>query len=156
MPAAAYGGRRDIMEHIAPSGPVYQAGTLSGNPLAMAAGLATLEVLTPMLHARIAERTARLAEGLSGIAAALDVPLVTGSAGSMWGFFFASGPVVSFDDARRSDVAMFSRFFHAALDRGVYLAPSAFEAGFISAAHGDVEIGDALDRLEGAMRSARA
>jgi glutamate-1-semialdehyde 2,1-aminomutase len=156
LPAAAYGGRRDIMERIAPSGPVYQAGTLSGNPLAMAAGLATLEVLTPMLHARIAERTARLAEGLSSIAADLNVPLVTGSAGSMWGFFFADAPVVNFDDARRSDVAMFSRFFHAALDRGVYLAPSAFEAAFTSAAHGDVEIGDALDRLEGAMRSARA
>jgi len=156
LPAAAYGGRRDIMERIAPSGPVYQAGTLSGNPLAMVAGLATLEVLTPMLHARIAERTARLAEGLSSIAAALDVPLVTSNAGSMWGFFFAERPVVNFDDARRSDVAMFSRFFHAALDRGVYLAPSAFEAGFTSAAHGDVEIGDALDRLEGAMRSARA
>jgi len=156
LPAAAYGGRRDIMERIAPSGPVYQAGTLSGNPLAMVAGLATLEVLTPMLHARIAERTARLAEGLSSIAAALDVPLVTSNAGSMWGFFFAERPVVNFDDARRSDVAMFSRFFHAALDRGVYLAPSAFEAGFTSAAHGDVEIGDALDRLERAMRSARA
>jgi glutamate-1-semialdehyde 2,1-aminomutase len=156
LPAAAYGGRRDIMERIAPSGPVYQAGTLSGNPLAMAAGLATLEVLTPALHARIAERTGRLAEGLGSIAAALDVPLVTGHAGSMWGFFFAEGPVLDFDDAKRSDVAMFSRFFHAALNRGVYLAPSAFEAAFTSAAHGDVEIDDALDRLESAMRSARA
>ena len=156
LPAAAYGGRRDIMERIAPSGPVYQAGTLSGNPLAMAAGLATLQVLTPPLHARIAQRTARLADGLSSVAAALDVPLVTGHAGSMWGFFFAEGPVANFDDAKRSDVAMFSRFFHAALERGVYLAPSAFEAAFTSAAHGDVEIDNALDRLEGAMRSARA
>jgi glutamate-1-semialdehyde 2,1-aminomutase len=143
------------MELIAPSGPVYQAGTLSGNPLAMAAGLATLEVLTPALHARIAERTGRLADGLSNVAAALDVPLATGHAGSMWGFFFAEGPVANFDDAKRSDVAMFGRFFHAALDRGVYLAPSAFEAAFTSAAHGDVEIDDALDRLESAMRSVR-
>ena len=156
LPAAAYGGRRDIMDRIAPSGPVYQAGTLSGNPLAMVAGLATLEVLTPELHARIAERTGRLSEGLSSIAAVLDVPLVTGHAGSMWGFFFAEEPVLDFEDAKRSDVAMFSRFFHAALDRGVYLAPSAFEAAFTSAAHGDVEIDDALDRLESAMRSARA
>lgn len=156
LPAAAYGGRREIMERIAPSGPVYQAGTLSGNPLAMAAGLATLGVLTPALHARIAERTGRLADGLRSVAAVLDVPLVTGHAGSMWGFFFAEGTVANFDDAKRSDVAMFSRFFHAALDRGVYLAPSAFEAAFTSAAHGDVEIDNALDRLESAMRSARA
>jgi glutamate-1-semialdehyde 2,1-aminomutase len=156
LPAAAYGGRREIMERIAPLGPVYQAGTLSGNPLAMAAGLATLQVLTPSLHARIEQRTARLADGLSNVAAALDVPLVTGHAGSMWGFFFSNGPVANFDDAKRSDVAMFRRFFHAALERGVYLAPSAFEAAFVSAAHGDVEIDNALDRLEGAMRSARA
>jgi len=156
LPAAAYGGRREIMERIAPSGPVYQAGTLSGNPLAMAAGLATLEVLTPALHARVAQRTEHLADGLASVAAALDVPLKTGHAGSMWGFFFAEEPVANFDDAKRSDVAMYSRFFHAALDRGVYLAPSAFEAAFTSAAHGDVEIDNALDRLESAMRSARA
>jgi len=156
LPAAAYGGRREIMEGIAPSGPVYQAGTLSGNPLAMAAGLATLQVLTPALHERIAQRTARLADGLSSVAAALDVPLITGHAGSMWGFFFSEAPVANFDDAKRSDVAMFKRFFHAALERGVYLAPSAFEAAFTSAAHSDVEIDNALDRLEGAMRSARA
>jgi glutamate-1-semialdehyde 2,1-aminomutase len=122
----------------------------------MAAGLATLQVLTPALHARIAQRTARLADGLSSVAAALDVPLITGHAGSMWGFFFSEGPVLNFDDAKRSDVAMFKRFFHAALERGVYLAPSAFEAAFTSAAHGDVEIDNALDRLDGAMRSARA
>jgi len=156
LPAAAYGGRREIMERIAPSGPVYQAGTLSGNPLAMAAGLATLQVLTPAVHERIAQRTARLADGLSSVAAALDVPLITGHAGSMWGFFFSEAPVANFDDAKRSDVAMFKRFFHAALERGVYLAPSAFEAAFTSAAHGDVEIDNALDRLDGAMRSARA
>lgn len=156
LPAAAYGGRRDIMERIAPSGPVYQAGTLSGNPLAMAAGLATLEVLTPALHARIEQRTGRLVDGMRAIATALDVPFTSAHAGSMWGFFFREGPVTSFEDAKASDVAMFRRFFHAALDRGVYLAPSAFEAGFMSAAHGDAEVGEALDRLESAMRSARA
>ncbi len=156
LPAAAYGGRRDIMERIAPSGPVYQAGTLSGNPLAMAAGLATLEVLTPALHERIEQRTGRLADGMRAIAAALDVPFASAHAGSMWGFFFREGPVTNFEDAKASDVAMFRRFFHAALDRGVYLAPSAFEADFMSAAHGDAEIGDALDRLESAMRNARA
>jgi glutamate-1-semialdehyde 2,1-aminomutase len=156
LPAAAYGGKREIMERIAPSGPVYQAGTLSGNPLAMAAGLATLQTLTPPLHDRIEQRTARLASGLRQIAAALDVPFVIGHAGSMWGFFFTSGPVLNFDDAKRSDVKMFQRFFHAALERGVYLAPSAFEAAFMSAAHGDQEIDNALDRLEAAMRIANA
>jgi glutamate-1-semialdehyde 2,1-aminomutase len=156
LPAAAYGGRRDIMERIAPSGPVYQAGTLSGNPLAMTAGRATLEVLTPALHEKIEQRTARLAEGLRGIARDLGVPFTCGHAGSRWGFFFREGPVTDFTAAKASDVAMFRRFFHAALDRGVYLAPSAFEAGFMSAAHGDVEVDQALDRLESAMRSARA
>jgi glutamate-1-semialdehyde 2,1-aminomutase len=155
LPAAVYGGRRDLMEQVAPQGPVYQAGTLSGNPLAMAAGAATLGVLTPGLHARIESRTARLVHGLEDIAAALDVPFSAGHAGSMWGFFFTEGPVLHFEDAKRSDVAMFKRFFHAALERGVYLAPSAFEAGFTSAAHGDSEIDEALERLEGAMVYAR-
>jgi len=156
LPAAAYGGRRDVMERVAPSGPVYQAGTLSGNPLAMAAGLATIEVLTPALQAKIERRTARLADGLKSIAVALDVPFTSGHAGSMWGFFFREGPVNDFTTAKTSDVAMFRRFFHAALERGVYLAPSAFEASFMSAAHGDAEVEQALDRLESAMRSARA
>lgn len=156
LPAAVYGGRRDIMERIAPSGPVYQAGTLSGNPLAMAAGLATLEILTPALHARVEQRTGRLAEGLRSIAVALDVPFTSGHAGSMWGFFFAEGPVTDFQVAKASDVAMFRRFFHAALERGVYLAPSPFEAGFMSASHSDGDVDQALDRLESAMRSANA
>ena len=156
LPAAVYGGRRDIMEKVAPSGPVYQAGTLSGNPLAMAAGLATLEVLTPALHDKIEQRTARLADGLQSVAVALDVPFSSGHAGSMWGFFFRDGPVNDFQAAKTSDVPMFKRFFHAALERGVYLAPSAFEASFMSAAHGDAEVEQALDRLESAMRSARA
>ncbi len=156
LPVAAYGGRRDIMARVAPAGPVYQAGTLSGNPLAMAAGLATLTALTPELHAVIARRTERLVDGLREVAARLDVPFVVGSAGSMWGFFFHAGPVHDFDSARQSDVEMFKRFFHAALERGIYLAPSAFEAAFMSAAHGDREVEATLDRLEDAMRVSRA
>jgi len=144
------------MESVAPAGPVYQAGTLSGNPLAMAAGFATLTALTSELHAIIERRTNALVAGLREIAARLDVPFTADSAGSMWGFFFREAPVHDFASAMESDMGMFRRFFHAALDRGVYLAPSAFEAGFMSAAHGDAEVAEALTRLEGAMRSARA
>ncbi len=156
LPAAAYGGRRALMELIAPSGPVYQAGTLSGNPLAMAAGLATLRLLTPALHHRIEARTARLVAGLREIAARLGVPFTADCAGSMFGFFFRAEPVRSFADARASDVAFFRRFFHAALARGVYFAPSPFEAGFVSAAHGDAEIDATLERVERAMADVRA
>ena len=156
LPAAAYGGRRDIMERIAPVGPVYQAGTLSGNPLAMAAGYATLTALTRDLHDRIEGRTHRLVDGLRNAAAKLDIPFTTDHAGSMWGFFFHSGPVRDYESAKQSDVELFKRFFHAALERGVYLAPSAFEAGFVSAAHGDSEIDVTIEALEDAMRIARA
>lgn len=156
LPAAAYGGRRDIMEKVAPAGPVYQAGTLSGNPLAMAAGYATLTALTRELHERIAGRTTRLVSGLRKISDRLEVPFTADSAGSMWGFFFHAGPVRNFDDAKKSDVEMFKRFFHAALARGIYLAPSAYEAGFLSAAHGDSEVDETLHRLEDAMRYALA
>ena len=155
LPVAAYGGRRDLMELVAPSGPMYQAGTLSGNPLAMAAGIATLTTLTPALHDDIARRTRALVEGLRGIAARRGVPFSADSAGSMFGLFFRSEPVRSFADARTADVALFRRFFHAALNRGVYLAPSAFEAGFMSAAHGDAEIALTLERLDAAMGEAR-
>lgn len=156
LPAALYGGRRDIMERIAPSGPVYQGGTLSGNPLAMAAGLATLSTLTPALHSRIEKRTAALVEGLQKIAADLGVPLTAGYAGSMWGFFFSEKPVRNFSDAKSSNVELFRRFFHAALDRGVYLAPSPFEACFMSAAHGDDEVATALERMRDALEQAVA
>jgi glutamate-1-semialdehyde 2,1-aminomutase len=156
LPAAAYGGRRDIMERIAPVGPVYQAGTLSGNPLAMAAGYATLTALTRELHNKIARKTETLVGGLGEIADRLGVPFTVASAGSMWGFFFHEGPVNDFETAKKSDVALFKRFFHAALERGIYLAPSAFEAAFVSAAHGDREVSETLNRLEDAMRSAIA
>jgi glutamate-1-semialdehyde 2,1-aminomutase len=156
LPVAAYGGRRDIMERVAPSGPVYQAGTLSGNPLAMAAGLATLSTLTPALHSKIEKRTAVLVEGLQTMARELNVPFTAGHAGSMWGFFFTPKPVRNFADANAADANLFRRFFHAALERGVYLAPSPFEACFMSAAHGDAEVETALERMRDAMEQAIA
>jgi glutamate-1-semialdehyde 2,1-aminomutase len=133
---------------------VYQAGTLSGNPLAMAAGLATLRALTPELHARMAERTARLVTGLRAAAARRGVPFTADSAGSMWGFFFRGEPVRNFTDAKASNVDRFRRFFHEALARGVYLAPSPFESAFVSAAHGDAEIDLTLERLDDALGAA--
>ena len=154
LPVALYGGRRDVMERVAPSGPVYQAGTLSGNPLAMAAGLATLSTLTAGLHSKIEKRTAALVEGLQKIGTDLGVPVTAGYAGSMWGFFFSEKPVRSFSDAKDSDLELFRRFFHAALHRGVYLAPSPFEACFMSAAHGDSEIATALEGMRDALEDA--
>ncbi len=155
LPVAAYGGRRDLMELVAPVGPVYQAGTLSGNPLAMAAGIATLRSLTPELHERIARRTVRLVLGFREAAARAGVPLVAESAGSMWGYFFSAEPVRDFAGAKRSDAELFRRFFHAVLERGVYLAPSPFEAAFMSAAHSDDIVDDALQRIEDALRAVR-
>jgi glutamate-1-semialdehyde 2,1-aminomutase len=155
LPVAVYGGRRNLMQLVAPSGPMYQAGTLSGNPLAMAGGIATLTALTPDVHAGIAQRTRALVEGLRHIAARRGVPFTADCAGSMFGFFFRAEPVRSYADARTADVELFRRFFHAALDRGVYLAPSAFEAGFVSAAHGDEEIALTLQRLDDALGAAR-
>jgi len=154
LPVAAYGGRRELMERVAPSGPVYQAGTLSGNPLAMAAGLATVSALTPAVFDAIAMRTEQLVHGLREIAARRGVPFTAGCAGSMWGFFFRAEPVRSFSDAKASSVERFRRFFHAALERGVYLAPSPFEAAFLSAAHSEDDISETLNRLDAAMEAA--
>jgi glutamate-1-semialdehyde 2,1-aminomutase len=144
------------MERIAPSGPVYQAGTLSGNPLAMAAGLATLTTLSPELHSKIERRTRTLVEGLQTIARDLRVPLTADCAGSMWGFFFSTGKVRNFADAKASDAELFRKFFHAALERGVYLAPSPYEACFMSAAHGDEEIATTLTSMKAALEHANA
>jgi glutamate-1-semialdehyde 2,1-aminomutase len=152
LPVAVYGGRRELMEQVAPTGTVYQAGTLSGNPLAMAAGIATLDVLTPDVHDTIAARTDRLVQGLRAIASRRGTPFSADVAGSMWGFFFRAEPVRSFAEAKTSDVERFKRFFHAALDAGVYLAPSAFEAAFMSSAHSDADIDETLNRLDDAMR----
>jgi len=142
MPAAAFGGRADVMAYLAPDGPVYQAGTLSGNPLAMAAGLATLEKLAGAeFYNALAGRTRQLVEGLAGIAAEHGVPLETAYAGGMFGLVFTDdGPVHRFSQVRAADTERFRRFFHGMLGQNVYFAPSAFEAGFVSAAHGDREM----------------
>jgi glutamate-1-semialdehyde 2,1-aminomutase len=142
MPVGAFGGRRDIMERIAPLGPVYQAGTLSGNPVAMAAGLATLEGLdAPGFHDRLKASTDRLVDGLRLAASGAGIPLATNHVCGMFGFFFTEAErVTSYAEATACDVERFKRFFHGMLDEGVYLAPSAFEAGFISAAHTDADI----------------
>jgi glutamate-1-semialdehyde 2,1-aminomutase len=155
LPVGAYGGRAEIMERIAPSGPIYQAGTLSGNPLAMAAGLAQLRVLREEdPYPELERRTRRLVEGLLSNAAEAGVPATGGSLGSMWGVFLAQGPVRSFEDAKRSDVDLFRRFFHGALRRGVFFAPSAYEAGFLSTAHSDEDVEATLSRARDALREA--
>jgi glutamate-1-semialdehyde 2,1-aminomutase len=142
MPVGAFGGRREIMQQIAPLGPVYQAGTLSGNPVAMAAGLATLTGLeAPGFHERLAVSTDRLVNGLAHAAARAGIPLATNHVCGMFGFFFTDAKRVnSYADATACDVERFKRFFHGMLEEGIYLAPSAFEAGFISAAHTDADI----------------
>ena len=142
LPVGAFGGRRDIMEHLAPLGPVYQAGTLSGNPLAMAAGLATLNnIVQPGFHDDLTDKAEQLLKGLRHQADLAGIPLRTVQVGAMFGLFFTEQETVErFDQVMACDSERYGRFFHAMLDEGVYLAPSAFEAGFISAAHGDQEI----------------
>jgi glutamate-1-semialdehyde 2,1-aminomutase len=141
LPAAAYGGRRDLMERIAPAGPVYQAGTLSGNPLAMAAGLATLDVLArPGTWERADAFAGDMAQAIERRAAEAGVPVTVQRAGTMFTPFFTAAPVHDFAAARRTDRAAYNAFFHAMLDGGVYLPPSAFEAGFTSAIHGEAEL----------------
>jgi glutamate-1-semialdehyde 2,1-aminomutase len=142
MPVGAFGGRRDIMEQLAPLGPVYQAGTLSGNPVAMAAGLATLEGIEAAgFHASLAAATDHLVEGIAAAAARAGIPLATNHVCGMFGLFFTDAPTVtSYSGATACDVERFKRFFHGMLEEGVYLAPSAFEAGFVSGAHGAREI----------------
>ena len=140
LPLAAYGGRAEIMRKIAPLGPVYQAGTLSGNPLAVAAGLATLRYLMahPEIYETLDARSAQLT--------AWTPPGVTiNRVGSMFTFFFAPGPVTDWDSAKRCDTTRFAQFFHFMLERGVYLAPSQFEAGFVSAAHSEQDIGATVE-----------
>ena len=141
LPLGALGGRRDIMEKLAPLGPVYQAGTLSGNPVAVAAGLATLQlVVQPRLLERIEATTKALVEGLAAEAKKRGITFSAQSIGSMFGLYFRGSPPKSFAEVMQCDRERFNRFFHAMLERGVYLAPSAYEAGFVSAAHGDAEI----------------
>lgn len=138
MPAAAFGGRRDIMARLAPLGGVYQAGTLSGNPLAVAAGMATLKLIqAPGFHDKLAAQTRKLAEGLAEAARAAGVPFAADAVGGMFGLYFREGVPASFAEVTQCDTARFNRFFHAMLEHGVYLAPSAFEAGFVGAQHDD-------------------
>lgn len=145
MPVAAFGGRRDIMAHLAPLGGVYQAGTLSGNPVAVAAGLETLrQVQAPDFYSRLSRQTARLANGLQAAARAAGVPLSTDSLGGMFGIYFAEQVPRSFAEVMRCDVPRFNAFFHAMLEAGVYFAPSAYEAGFVSITHDDAVIDETL------------
>ncbi|MGL4205561.1 MAG: glutamate-1-semialdehyde 2,1-aminomutase [Aeromonadaceae bacterium] len=142
MPVGAFGGRRDVMEHLAPSGPVYQAGTLSGNPVAMAAGLAMLNAIqAPDLYEALNEKSRRVAEGLKLAAERNAIPLAITQVGGMFGFFFTKlSQITRFDQLSQCDLAAFKRFYHLMLEEGIYLAPSAYEAGFVSLAHGDREI----------------
>ncbi len=152
MPVGAFGGRRDIMQQIAPLGPVYQAGTLSGNPVAVAAGLATLKLVSaPGFFDKLSARTTQLAEGLSQVAREANQPFSTQSAGGMFGFYFRSQAPRTFAEVMESDRDRFNHFFHAMLDLGVSMAPSAFEAGFVSSAHGDREISQTLDAARTAL-----
>jgi glutamate-1-semialdehyde 2,1-aminomutase len=157
MPVGAYGGRGDLMRMIAPEGPVYQAGTLSGNPVAMAAGLATLQVAAqPGLYEALERRTARLVAGIADAGRRHGVPLSVGHAGSLWGVYLTAGPVRDFAQAKRSDTALFARWHRAALARGIFLAPSAFEAGFVSSAHTDADIAETVTQLDAALAEALA
>jgi glutamate-1-semialdehyde 2,1-aminomutase len=153
LPAAAYGGGRALMKQIAPDGPVYQAGTLSGNPLAMAAGLETLKRLSePGIYATLEERGRELTEGLVEIAQENGVEFTATCLGGMFGFFFHPGPVRNFEEAKKARGDRFRRFFAAMLEEGVYLAPSPFEAGFVSLAHRPREIAQTLRAAERAMK----
>lgn len=159
LPVGAFGGRKDIMQQIAPLGPVYQAGTLSGNPVAMAAGLAMLNLVSePGFHARLSATTRRLTDGLVQRAQQAGVALCANQVGGMFGLFFSSEKSIhNFAQVMACDMARFKQFFHAMLEEGVYLAPSAFEAGFVSSAHGDDEIDATLSAAEKVfVRLARA
>jgi glutamate-1-semialdehyde 2,1-aminomutase len=156
MPVGAYGGRRELMRQIAPSGPIYQAGTLSGNPVAMAAGLAMLDLIqAPGFHESLEAKTNALCDGLEAAAREAGVPFTTQRVGGMFGMFFSAEKVDTYAQALACDTAAFNRFFHAMLDRGVYLAPSAFEAGFMSSAHDDAAIAATIEAARGAFVEAK-
>ena len=149
MPVGAFGGRREIMERIAPLGPVYQAGTLSGNPVAVAAGLATLRLVqAPGFYESLTRKTALLCEGLLAAARKHGVAFSAQSVGGMFGLYFRSSCPQSYAEVMECDKEAFNRFFHAMLDAGHYFAPSAFEAGFVSAAHSDADIAETVAAAE--------
>ena len=152
MPLAAFGGRREVMERLSPLGAVYQAGTLSGNPVAVAAGMAQLRIIQrPGFYARLSAATGQLMQGLEAAAGRHGVRFKTDSEGGMFGFYFADALPRNYPDIARADVETFKRFFHAMLDRGVYLAPSMYEAGFVSAAHGPDVIAATLEAADAAF-----
>jgi len=155
MPVGAFGGKQRYMKLIAPEGPVYQAGTLSGNPVAMAAGLANLDLITaPGFYEELTATTLRLVEGIAAAAREAGVPFATSAVGGMFGLFFTDRErVENFDQAAACDIEAFKRFFHSMLDSGVYLAPSAFEAGFVSSAHGEAEIEATVEAARNAFRT---
>jgi glutamate-1-semialdehyde 2,1-aminomutase len=156
LPAAAFGGRADLMDRLAPDGDVYQAGTLSGNPLALAAGLKTLEILRrPGSYARLEELGSRLEKGLVGAAARADVPVCINRVGSLLTLFFCTGPVRSYEEAKQADTERFGRFFGAMREAGVFLPPSQFEAMFVSLAHSESEIDQVVERAARALRDCR-
>jgi glutamate-1-semialdehyde 2,1-aminomutase len=157
LPVGAFGGRRDIMRGIAPLGPVYQAGTLSGNPVAVAAGLATLKLVqVPGFYDRLATTTRTLCEGLARAAQERGIPFSAASVGGMFGIFFRATPPASFAEAMQCDTETFNRFFHAMLAAGIYLAPSAYEAGFVSSAHGEAEVGRTVGAAKKVFADLRA
>lgn len=152
LPVGAYGGRADLMDRIAPAGPVYQAGTLSGNPLAMRAGIEMLDLLSePGTYERLEATSARLAQGLTEAAHAAGVPATLNRFGSMMTAFFTAAPVTDYASAKRADTQRYARFFHAMLNRGVYLAPSQFEAAFVSTVHGAAEVDATVQAARGAL-----
>jgi glutamate-1-semialdehyde 2,1-aminomutase len=155
LPVGAFGGRPDVMDRIAPAGPVYQAGTLSGNPMAMAAGTATLEGLTPAAYETLEQRGAALGAGLAEAAKAAGVPVQVNRVGSMLTVYFSSEPVFDAASARKCDAKRFGRFFHAMLERGVYLAPSQFEACFLSTAHSEEDVDATIRAAREAFVEAR-
>lgn len=157
MPLAAFGGRRAIMEHLSPQGPVYQAGTLSGNPVATACGLATLrEIQKPGFYENLSHQTQRLMQGLQAVADAQGVPFSTDCEGGMFGFFFLPQLPQRYQQVMQTDAARFNRFYHGLLQRGIYMAPALYEAGFVSAAHSDADIDETVACAAQALREALA
>src|SRR4030095_3452681 len=151
LPVGAYGGSRELMNNVAPAGPIYQAGTLSGNPLSMVAGLVTLRRLRDKsIYQKLERASAKLCDGVAHAAREAGVSTVTNRVGSMWTAFFTNVPVVDWDSANKADRARYGKFFHAMLDQGIYLAPSQFEAAFVSAAHTD----DVIEQTVAAARKA--
>ncbi len=156
LPVGAFGGRADVMDRLTPDGDVFQAGTLSGNPLAMAAGIATLRLLNERAYENLERLTQRLTAGMANAFGLHGAPHALAAAGSMFGFFFTEAPVTDLTSAKRSDTARYARFFHAMLDRGVYFAPSQFEAGFVSLAHSEDDVDRTVAAAGDALREAIA